>query len=200
MLPRDAKTFLDVGCSDGTLGASIKSGWPGAEVTGLELSPDMGAVAARRLDKVIIGDVEARETIEALGNAKFDAVICADVLEHLRDPWAFVRALAGRMNRGAVLVTSIPNVRHIDTIINLVLLGRWPYRERGIHDRTHLRFFTKGGALDLLKSADLQPRVEFVNYRLIERPHPINRYARMLAVPGVRPFLAFQYLLVARRL
>jgi len=142
LISPESKFVLDVGCSTGTLGKRIKDK-NNAEVWGIEFSEEMAAEAACKIDKVFIGD--ATEIIKngSLNNAKFDVIIFGDVLEHLVDPWTTLRLASSYLKPDGYVITSIPNVRHIDTIYNLLIKGYWPYRERGIHDRTHLRFFTK---------------------------------------------------------
>jgi 2-polyprenyl-3-methyl-5-hydroxy-6-metoxy-1,4-benzoquinol methylase len=197
LIPPEAKLILDVGCSTGTLGAAVKAK-TGAQVIGIELSEQMANEASHRIDKVFTGD--ATEVIRGgdLSGYLFDAIIFADALEHFIDPWITLSAAATHLSPRGVIIASIPNIRHIDTIYNLAARGYWPYRDRGIHDRTHLRFFTKKSIEDLFEQAGLSIDVIATNYRLLEAPHKINRFARFLALPGLRPFLAFQYLIRAR--
>jgi SAM-dependent methyltransferase len=197
LIPPEAKLILDVGCSTGTLGAAVKAK-TGAQVFGIELSEQMANEAMNRIDKVFTGD--ATEVIRGgeLSGHYFDAIIFADALEHFIDPWITLSAAATHLSPRGVIIASIPNIRHIDTIYNLAVRGYWPYRDRGIHDRTHLRFFTKKNIEDLFEQAGLSIDVIATNYRLLEAPHKINRFARFLALPGLRPFLAFQYLIRAR--
>lgn len=198
LMPTNPKRVLDVGCSDGTLGASIKQHWPAAAVVGMELSEEMGAVAASRIDQVLIGDIEAPNALSALEGQEFDVIIFADILEHLRDPWDMLRRIRPYLAPDSVVISSIPNVRHIDTLYHLIFKGEWPYRDRGIHDRTHLRFFTKKNIVDMFANKHLEIVQMSTNYRLLEHPHWINRHAHRFAMPGLAPFLAFQYLFVAR--
>jgi len=197
LIPPEAKLILDVGCSTGVLGAAIKAR-TGAQVFGIELSEDMANEALGRIDKVFIGD--ATETILGgkLNGYHFDTIIFADVLEHLIDPWVTIRVAATYLNPEGTIISSIPNIRHIDTIYSLVVRGYWPYRERGIHDRTHLRFFTRKNIAELFEHANLSIDTIETNYRLLEKPHRINRISRFFALPGIREFLAFQYLIRAR--
>lgn len=198
LLPKNLKRVLDVGCSDGTLGESVKQHWPNSTVVGLELSNEMGLVAKGRIDQVLIGDIEHPNLLEGLGEQKFDVIIFADVLEHLRDPWRMLNRIRPYLMPDSVIIASLPNVRHIDTICHLVFKGEWPYRERGIHDRTHLRFFTRKNIIDMFASEEMSIIQTSTNYRLIERPHKVNKYAHRFAVLGLAPFLAFQYLVVAQ--
>jgi len=198
LVPSAAKLVLDVGCSTGALGAGVKSK-TGARVFGIELSAEMANEASRRLDKVFVGDATEVILKGELNGYHFDAIIFADVLEHLVDPWETLKAASACLSTEGVIITSIPNIRHIDTIYNLVLRGYWPYRDRGIHDRTHLRFFTRKNIDELFEGAGLSIDVVETNYRLLERPSGINRIARFFALPGIRNFLAFQYLVRANR-
>ena len=197
LLPPGVHSVLDVGCSVGALGASIKAG-TGAQVTGIEYSPAMAAEAEKVLDRVFVGDATAVIDGTALEGMQFDAIIFADVLEHLADPWLTLRRAARLLNPGGRIIASLPNIRHLSTIYHLVVLGYWPYRDRGIHDRTHLRFFTRRNVLELFRSANLEIESVDAKYRLVERPHRINRFAKYFALPGLRGFLAFQYLVTAR--
>jgi len=198
LVPDDVRCVLDVGCSTGVLGAAIKAR-TGARVTGVELSSEMAEVARSNLDEVLVGDAAAVLGGEALAGRTFDAVVFADILEHLVDPWAVLRAARWLVAPGGVVIASLPNVRHLDTLFNVIVRGTWPYRDRGIHDRTHLRFFTRRNVVELFEQAELAIERIDTNYRIIERPHRWNRLARLLAIPGLRGFLAFQYLVRARR-
>lgn len=198
LVPKSARVVLDVGCSTGALGAAVKQA-TGARVVGVELDPAMAAEAAKKLDAVHVGDAAAILLGDALAGERFDTIVFADVLEHLADPWAVLRRAKDLLAPGGCVITSLPNVRHIDTIFHLVVLGRWPYRDRGIHDRTHLRFFTKRNVVELFDQAGMRIERMDTNYRLREKPKSINRIAKWFAWPGLKGFLAFQYLVRAVR-
>ena len=199
LIPKEARNVLDVGCSNGASGEDIKR-LLNASVTGIETSEAMADEAKTRLDRVIVGDVEQTAIQSQLLDREFDAAIFADVLEHLRDPWIVLRNITQKIRVGGVVIASIPNIRHLDTLVNLVVKGYWPYRDRGIHDRTHLRFFTRKNVVELFAGAGLKIDKIETNYRLIERPHSANRYAKYFALPGLKGFLAFQYLVRASRI
>ncbi len=196
LIPSNAKLVLDIGCSIGTLGASIKES-TGAQVYGIELSKEMAQEAASRLDKVMVGDAAEILAGGEWSNCRFDVIIFADVLEHMIDPWSVLKTAIRLLDAHGRVIASIPNIRHIDTVYNLVVKGYWPYRERGIHDRTHLRFFTKKNIMKMFAGAGLSIETIQTNYRIFEAPHRLNRYAQYLAFPIVRNFLAFQYLVRA---
>ena len=87
----------------------------------------------------------------------FDAVVCADVLEHLARPEDLLARIHGWLRPGGTLLVSLPNVANV-TVRAGLLLGRFPYAERGILDRTHLRFYTRRSARDLLTGAGFRVR------------------------------------------
>jgi 2-polyprenyl-3-methyl-5-hydroxy-6-metoxy-1,4-benzoquinol methylase len=153
LIPQRAHRILDLGCSAGVMGEALRH--RGRHVVGVELDPQLAALARARLDQVVEGDVErlAREGADV--GAPFDCVVCADVLEHLRDPWSVVRWAAGLLTPEGCLVISVPNIRHAQTLWNLAVRRRWPYRDVGIFDRTHLRWFARANLADLLGDTGL---------------------------------------------
>jgi len=198
LVPQSAKSVLDIGCGTGALSETIKRR-QSAQVVGIELSSEMAKEAESKLDKVIVGNLDEIDLATAIEGYRFDCIICGDVIEHIKDPWTTLQILADHLSEGGVIVASIPNIRHISTLINLLFLDKWPYRERGIHDRTHLRFFTWKSIQKLFTGAGLSIVSQQRKYRIIERPNPLNRISPIFAVPGLRSFLTFQYLLVARK-
>src|SRR5215210_1744167 len=108
-VPAAARTILDLGCSTGALGAALKAR-QGAIVVGVELGEEYAREAEARLDRVIVADVEAFASGPAPPEAPFDCLIAADILEHLRDPWATLRGAAAMLRPGGVAVVSLPNV------------------------------------------------------------------------------------------
>lgn len=199
-VPPSAEKILDVGCSVGTVGEALKARGSAVEVTGIEFDPDAAAEARLRLDRVLQLDLNAVDLEVDLPPAYFDCILFGDVLEHLVDPWDRLEKFMQHLRPGGTVVTSLPNIRHIDTVFNLVVRGKWPYRDRGIHDRTHLRFFTLKNIEDLFSGAGLNiVRVGRI-YRLVERPHNLNRHAWLLWLLQfwpIRDFFTFQYLIQA---
>jgi 2-polyprenyl-3-methyl-5-hydroxy-6-metoxy-1,4-benzoquinol methylase len=196
LVPAGAARVLDVGCATGALGAALKAERADATVVGVEIDPAMAAVAQTRLDRVLAEPIE--QALERLAGERFDCVVCGDVLEHLGDPWSVLRALAGLLDDNGTVVASLPNVAHLDTLANLVFRHRWPYRERGVHDETHLRFFALANVRALFAQAGLEIVELRRHYRLIDRPHGVNLLAWLVALPGLRELVAYQYLVLAR--
>jgi 2-polyprenyl-3-methyl-5-hydroxy-6-metoxy-1,4-benzoquinol methylase len=184
---------LDAGCGAGGNGALVKRAGA-AEVVGVELDPAAAERARAQLDRVLTADLSELDP-DDLGPEPFDAILAIDVLEHLVDPAAVLRGLVGRLKPGGVVVASIPNVAHVWVIANL-LAQRWPQRERGIFDRTHLRFFARRDMERLLREAGLTvERVEpyFTRYRALKA------LSLALSLYVFRSYFARQYLLVGRK-
>jgi GT2 family glycosyltransferase/tetratricopeptide (TPR) repeat protein/2-polyprenyl-3-methyl-5-hydroxy-6-metoxy-1,4-benzoquinol methylase len=139
LIPVSARDVLDVGCGAGRLGEALKARQP-ATVVGIELNPRAACAARQRLDAVHVGDVEALAV--DFPPASFDAIVCGDILEHLRDPLRLLRRLRTWLRPGGRLVASIPNVRH-HSVLRGLLEGNWTYEPAGLLDRDHLRFFTR---------------------------------------------------------
>jgi methionine biosynthesis protein MetW len=196
LVPADARRILDVGCSSGALGAALRAR-QGARVVGVEGDAAYAADAHGRLDEVVHTDLETWDP-GTLGET-FDCVICADVLEHLRNPDVVLARHAAVVEPGGAVVVSLPNVRHWETFWQLGVRGTWPRRSLGIFDRTHLRWFTLRDAWGLVEGAGL--RVERVERVLRVRPEGATgtTTARVLGRSPVRTFVTFQHLLLARR-
>lgn len=140
---------LDVGAADGFLSERLTAqGWA---VTALERDPALAARAHGRCKEVVVADLEAAPP---LLNGPFEAIVYGDVLEHLTDPRAPLVALNRTLAPGGTVIVSVPNVAHLWVRLSL-LIGRFDYGERGILDRTHLRFFTRRTFVAFLRDAGL---------------------------------------------
>lgn len=143
------RTALDVGAADGFLAERLTAqGW---SVTALERDPELAARARGRCKEVVVADLES--TPPPLPGP-FDAIVYGDVLEHLRDPRSTLLALGRALAPGGTVIVSVPNVAHLWVRLSL-LVGRFDYADRGILDRTHLRFYTRRTLQALLGEAGL---------------------------------------------
>jgi SAM-dependent methyltransferase len=143
MFERAPRLFVDIGCGTGATAREAKRRFPGATVVGFEYSEDAAAVAAARLDHVVQGDIEQAD-FDRLGLApgSIDALLLADVLEHLYNPWRLLQRLRPYVAADAEIVASIPNARNL-VLLNELARGEFRYVEAGLLDVTHIRFFTK---------------------------------------------------------
>lgn len=152
-VPRGSHRMLDVGCGAGVLLSHLVEIGRCSESWGIEFVESAAREAEKVLDKVIVADLEAR--VPELPRNHFDIIMCLDVLEHLRDPWATLSELCESLTPGGELIVSLPNIRYVEVLKDLVYNGRFAYTEAGVLDRTHLRFFTRESAEQLLEGAGL---------------------------------------------
>ena len=138
LIPQDAKSILEIGCGEGILGEQLRNR-QGARVVGIEIDPDAAAAAKQRLDQVYAGD--ARKLIREI-DERFDWIVGGDVIEHLIDPWEFLRELKRVASPGGRLLLSIPNIAAWPIVAEL-LRGRFDYLFAGHVSAGHLRFFTR---------------------------------------------------------
>lgn len=198
-VPAGACRVLDLGCSSGALGATLRE--RGAEVVGIERDLDYARAAVARLDRVVHADLEQLAARGDLASdlGAFDCLIAADVLEHLAEPSRTLRAFAELLEPGGKAIVSLPNVRYWETFWQLGARGRWPRRAEGIFDRDHLRWFTARDGLELAGDAGLVPLEVGRVYRL--RPSRAGWPAALRPIERtpLRPFFVFQNVIVAGR-
>jgi SAM-dependent methyltransferase len=89
-----------------------------------------------------------------LAGESFDAIICADVLEHLRNPRPLLNQLHSFLKPGGSILMSLPNASHL-TVVASLLGGRFPYQKNGLLDHTHLKFYGREDLEALLRECGL---------------------------------------------
>jgi len=154
LLPDKIAKALEVGCGTGNTLGWLKAQKQCTWVGGVELYPDAAAKAREQLDTVYEGNVEQLDL--PIEQGSLDLILCLDVLEHLLDPWSVVRRLQILLKPSGVLIASIPNVRHHSVLTPLLFKQQWEYTEHGILDKSHLRFFVKKSAVQLIESSGLK--------------------------------------------
>jgi len=148
---RTGKDVLDVGCGFATTSQFIQS--RGNTVVGIESNEQAAATARTRISEVLHADLQQAPDI---GGRRFDSIIFADVLEHLPWPTGVLRKYAGLLKPDGTVIVSLPNIGLWSVRLGL-LVGRFHYQDSGVLDRTHLRFFTRSSAIEMLRSAGLEP-------------------------------------------
>jgi hypothetical protein len=140
---------LEFGCATGYMTEVLKNRL-GCTVVGIEIDRDAAALAEQYAERVIVGDAETIDYAAELAGEEFDVVLFADVLEHLKEPADVLRRVRPFVAENGVVVASIPNIAHAS--VRLALLGgEFRYREWGLLDDTHLRFFTRASIQDLFE-------------------------------------------------
>jgi len=204
LIPMTARRILDVGCGRGRLGDRLKERQP-AEVVGIELQADAAAVARERLDQVV--EQSAEDPALDFPDGRFDCVVCADVLEHLREPAEVLAKIRRWLTPDGALVASLPNVRHHSVVASL-LAGNWTYESAGLLDSDHVRFFTRREIEKLLyrqgfeiQALHSKPGPGYDEWHQAGRPGSVR--VGSLNIAGLAPedaeeFFTYQYLVVAR--
>lgn len=147
LINRTGLRVLEVGCGVGTTSQRLLETGKAKWVTGIELVPERGEVARRALNEVHVGNIESMKLDWEI--SAFDCFVFGDVLEHLSDPWGLLRRLRPFLADDGIAVASIPNVKHLPVVSELILHDEWEYTECGVLDMTHLRFFTRKTAIRL---------------------------------------------------
>jgi 2-polyprenyl-3-methyl-5-hydroxy-6-metoxy-1,4-benzoquinol methylase len=190
LIPPGARIILDVGCGKGILGKNLSA--QERRVCGIEKDPIVAEEASKHLETVVVGDVESLSL--PFAERSFDCLIFADILEHLKDPWAVLRNMRRFLREGGEVIASIPNVRHYK-IIRSLLRGHWRYTQSGILDITHLRFFTLEGIRNLFEQTG------YTVEQVVGKRRASGKYKllNVLAFGRLEQFLVKQYLIVARK-
>jgi len=199
LVPESARKILDVGCGVAEFSGALKT-LRKAEVWGVELNQAASEKARERLDKVFHAPFGPDLK---LPKNYFDCITFNDVLEHMLDPLSALQLALSLLSENGVVVSSIPNIGYFPIVWKLVIHGAWDYKDRGILDKTHLRFFTRSSIKNLFEEAGLEVRkIEGINdYRNIER-HDQNLWWRYRAISwlpfaGIRDMKYLQFAVVA---
>lgn len=193
--------LLDLGAAGGHLGRAVRNRC--SYLAGVE--PDRSLPASAREGYDDWRTVDARHAGE--WEQPFDVVVCADVLEHFARPEALLEQIHGWLAPGGTLLVSLPNIANVSVRLSL-LVGRFRYADRGILDRTHLSFYTRATARDLLEQSGFTVRsaaptampYELAIPSLARRPW--NRPTRALARLSARVWptlFGYQFVIEARR-
>ena len=150
--PAGIRRLLDVGCGAGEAAAALGRDRPGLAAVGIELDPEAAALARQRLTDVREGEAGAVLSDLAAAGERFDALLFADVLEHLDDPIGILGLAREVALPEATLVASVPNVGHLSLVRDLVL-GRFDPLPAGLADAGHLRWFTRNSLVEAFDEA-----------------------------------------------
>lgn len=208
LIPKEAKTVVEIGCNTGRLAEEYRKINPNVHYLAVELSEKAAKKAATRIDFVVTGNIEDFEVFtqleKHLGEHKIDALVFSDVLEHLIDPWMTLSKFRQMMMTNGYCIVCIPNVSHW-TILAGLIHGEWNYADFGLLDKSHLRFFTKKTMIELFATSGWQ--VETLTPRIFapkETDQAINVFTSLapyfgLTIEQVRENLSvFQWVIRAR--
>ncbi len=161
---RPGSRVLDLGTGSGALGEHLRDK-AGCTVDGITINAQEAAIARPHYRRVEVANLEQAGWTSAFQDCQYDFIVCADVLEHLSRPQTALQACRELLAPGGRVLISVPNAAYSGLVAEL-LQGDFTYRDEGLLDRTHLRFFTRRSLLQFL--ADQGWAVETVEP--VERP------------------------------
>lgn len=193
--------ILDVGAAQGQLGRLLAGS--GLTIDAIEPDPAAAEAAAPFYRSMQQATAESAD----LTAHPYRVIVCADVLEHTADPTAVLERLLSAATSDAVVIASVPNIGHLAARA-IIAAGHFPQHERGIFDRTHLHFYTRRTAVEMIRASHLRV------VRVIPTPVPLEdvwpawlpraslEAAMRLQGLGTRlapTLFAFQWIIVAER-
>ncbi len=166
------RRVLEVGCGPGSITRVLATSRH-CQVTGVEIDPAAIEKVASFCEAVIRADLNSPDWPKLVADRlPFDAVVAADVLEHLYDPWEALGQMAGLVCPDGFLVVSLPHICHA-AVASCLMDGNFQYRDWGLLDRTHIRFFGLKNMQELVTRAGLK----IVGYRYVIKPPEETEFA-----------------------
>ncbi len=148
-LPAKVVRLLDLGCGTGATIALVRKERAVEWAGGIEIDAPSAREARAHCERVFVRDAPTQPFDTEIAPSSPDLVLCLDVLEHLGDPWTMVRCVSPLLAPGGRLILSVPNIRNWKFLWRLATQGDFHYRDAGVLDRTHLRFFVRETAIEL---------------------------------------------------
>ncbi|MFT4221341.1 class I SAM-dependent methyltransferase [Dysgonomonas sp.] len=165
-IPVNIERTLDVGCAEGIFSSQLKTE-KNVETWGIEMVKDAADKAKSKLDNVLTGTFD--EVYDSLPKKYFDCIFFNDVLEHMAYPEDCLIKTKENLADGGHILASIPNMRYIEVLRELIFKKDWIYKDSGIQDKTHLRFYTE---------KSMKRMIEDCGYKI----------ERMKGINGVSPY------------
>jgi 2-polyprenyl-3-methyl-5-hydroxy-6-metoxy-1,4-benzoquinol methylase len=203
-LTASSQAVLDIGCGEGFMAEKLVE--RGNRVTGIDRLD-----RPRKTDlfeQYISADLShgLGGAVEQLRGKKFDKILLMDVLEHLVEPEKLLQDVRPLLKSSGQLLVSVPNIANV-TIRLALAFGSFKYTERGILDKTHLRWFTRKTAHRILEANGyevLDQKMTVMPVELVLGLSPRNPFMRfatglLALLTAIMPsLLGYQTVLVAR--
>lgn len=161
-------TVLEFGCSSGYMTKYFKETL-GCTVNIVEFNFSEGEEASAWAENSLIGseDGDIEKFYWKYEIEPCDYIIFSDVLEHLINPHLVLKESVSLLKEGGSVLISVPNISHNSVIIDL-MNDKFDYRELGLLDDTHLRFFTRSSLEKMVQDAGLRIEKEMNTFCAVE--------------------------------
>jgi 2-polyprenyl-3-methyl-5-hydroxy-6-metoxy-1,4-benzoquinol methylase len=189
---KDLSVF-EIGCGSGATLIHLKQTGVAKEAVGLDIHASAIKKGRTHLDRVLVGNIETMEP--NLPKNHFDAIILADVLEHMIDPDAVLLRLKKYLKTDGRIFASIPNIRVWYALFPILFKGDFGYKNAGVMDKSHIRFFCKKNIRDLFSR---EYTIELL-IPAIKTDSSKKGLLNKLTLGFFEEFLTPQYLVVAQK-
>jgi 2-polyprenyl-3-methyl-5-hydroxy-6-metoxy-1,4-benzoquinol methylase len=151
----------------------------------VELDEEAAKIASEFAEGTVIGDIETYEWLDKFQEVKFDYILFADVLEHLRNPEKVLERCKEVLKDDGYIIVSLPNIAHNSIIIDLIK-GKFEYQSTGLLDNTHIRFWTYETIEKTFKDLGLNVEAKFGTYTQVGKNEFNNTYED---IDNLNPFI-----------
>jgi len=189
LIPGTNNRVIELGCGAGQTLLGAREAGKASEIVGIDIIDRLPQHDL--LTRYYQGDIDTLPL--DMEHESFDVALCADILEHLVDPWSTLRRLSLLLKPGGTLIVSLPNARNYTLALKLLFFGDFQYQSDGLLDKGHLRFFCKKNMMHLIRQAGFQ--VVRTDFRL----HKLRKVFYFLSFGLAEQLLVKQYLISARK-
>ena len=181
------KRVLEIGAGPGSITKLLKS-VGNCRITALEIDSEAIKKLGPYCEKIYQADLNHAEWVSGIKQeGQFEVVVAADVLEHVYEPLSVLTAMKDFLTEDGYIVISLPHIGH-SAIHACLLQEDFEYRDWGLLDRTHIRFFGIKNIQALFEKAGL--KIIYAEY-VVRSPEETEFAERWASLPeGIRHALS----------
>lgn len=173
------KRVLEIGAGPGSI-TKLLQAVGNCRVTALEIDSEAIKKLAPYCERVYQADLNNAAWIDIIKHeGRFEVIVAADVLEHVYEPLAVLSAMKCFLREDGYIIVSLPHVGH-SAIHACLLQEDFEYRDWGLLDRTHIRFFGIKNIQALFENAGL--KITHAEY-VVRSPEDTEFAERWASVP-----------------
>jgi len=176
----DYNHVVEVGVSRGSFAFGYREMNPNARYTGIEINAEYAKAASKYCTEVFVGNIEYFSDEHFTEFGKANCWVFSDVLEHLYDPWSLLKKIKQYSQPGTEIVAGIPNSQHW-SLQALLCTGFFRYKDSGLLDRTHIRFFSRQTIFELFEQNGYKI-IQSIPRIFEEPPEPVVAALKAMAV------------------